>query len=98
MAVADTARRYLAVVQAAEGYPAPGEPLEAAPPDGPAPPILHSVVLADDYEELQRTAKGLRHALAGMVDLYRHPDTGGTDTGAKAFIAAKAALGEGGEP
>lgn len=45
-----SARRYLAVIQAAEGYPAPGEPLEAAPPDGPAQPIIHQVVLADEYE------------------------------------------------
>lgn len=47
------ARRYLTVVQAAEGYPAPSEPLEPAPPAGPAAPVLHTVVLEADYEALE---------------------------------------------
>lgn len=49
-----TARRYLAVVQDPRGYPAPGGELEPAPPEGPAPPVMHSVVLADDFERVER--------------------------------------------
>ncbi len=97
------ARRYLAIVQAPEGYPAAGSPLEAEPPNGPAPPIVHEVVLSRDYEAIRAEADALRAALAGMVDLYRHPDTGrlivesGHSPTDDALLAAMAALGEGDE-
>lgn len=58
------ARRYLAVVQAAEGYPGPDDPREAAPPDGPAPPVLHTVVLEADYEALEAENAELRVRLS----------------------------------
>jgi hypothetical protein len=84
-------RRYVAVVQAAEGYPAPGAPLESAPPDGPAPPVLHSVVLADEYEALAAEAERLRAALTrieagGSTFLY--------DGAGCAHIAADALTGD----
>lgn len=60
------ARRYLAIVQDARGYPAPGDPLEPAPPDGPAQPVIHTVVLADEYERIEREAERLR-AIVGKV-------------------------------
>lgn len=43
-----SARRYIAVVQAAEGYPPPGAPLEKAPPEGPAPPEIIDEVPATE--------------------------------------------------
>ncbi len=55
-----TARRYLTIVQDARGYPAPGEPPSEGPPNGPAPPVLHAVVLADDYEALEAENARLR--------------------------------------
>lgn len=94
----DSARRYLAIVQAREGYPA--LPTSS---DQPAPPMVHRVVLADDYEAVRVEGLVLRRALRGMVDLYRHPDTGqpvveaGASPADDAIIAALAALGEGGE-
>lgn len=94
MGATDPARRYLTIVQARGGYRAAGEPSEPAPIDGPAHPIIHEVVLSRDYEALRSEAEDLRRALRGMVDLYRHPDTGGTDVNADALVAAKAALGE----
>lgn len=47
------ARRYLAVIQDPKGYPPRGALLEPAPPEGPAPPVIHEVVLATDYERLR---------------------------------------------
>lgn len=44
------ARRYLTIIQDARGYPAPGGPLDKAPPEGPEQPQIVSVVRADDYE------------------------------------------------
>lgn len=46
-----SARRYLALIQASGGYPAPGAPLEPAEAI-PAPVLLH-VVRAEDYERLE---------------------------------------------
>lgn len=43
-----TARRFLALVQEAGGYPAPLADLDPAPPEGPAQPALHSVVKVSD--------------------------------------------------
>lgn len=53
-----TARRYIVVVQAPGGYPAPNTPLEEAPT--PREPTIHSAVLADDYECLEVEVKQLR--------------------------------------
>jgi len=41
------------IVQDPCGYPAPGDPLEPAPPDGPPQPAVHTAVLAVDYEALE---------------------------------------------
>jgi hypothetical protein len=47
-----SARRYIAVVQDPRGYPPPGE-LDPAPPEGPDQPVIHSVVLAEEYDRLR---------------------------------------------
>jgi hypothetical protein len=55
-------RRYLVVIQDERGYPPPGEQDEA-PPDGPAPPMMHTAVLAADYDALHaalEAERGLR--------------------------------------
>jgi hypothetical protein len=65
-----SARRYIAVVQAAEGYPARGAALEQAPPDGPAPPVIHSVVLEDDFAALESQVDGLVEALREVGNAY----------------------------
>ena len=65
----DRARRYLVIVQAAQGYPERGEPLEAAPPDGPAQPVVHTAVLEADYEAAIADAT-LRAALVGVSNAY----------------------------
>ena len=49
-------RRYVAVLQDPRGYPAPGQPPEDAPPDGPFPLTVVSVVKADDHEREQQRA------------------------------------------
>lgn len=46
-------RRYLTIVQDARGYPGPNARRDLAPPDGPAEPVVHSVVLGDDFEDLE---------------------------------------------
>lgn len=84
-----TARRYIAVVQAPEGYPAPNAPLEDAP--SVPTPILHSVVHADDYEALHAENVRLREALTFIastdpVDAALDPD--------RAVRVARAALNE----
>lgn len=43
------ARRYLVVIQDARGYPAGDQPIVEDPP---SPPVLHHVVLAEDYDRL----------------------------------------------
>lgn len=57
-------RRYIAVLQPAEGMPAPGEPAGKEPPI--APTVL-SVVRAEDYEALEREVGRLSGR--GMVDV-----------------------------
>lgn len=64
------ARRYLAVVQDPRGYPAPGEPLEAAPPEGPAQPVIHTVVLADEYDDLAAKVARLQVELDEAEERY----------------------------
>lgn len=46
-------RRYIAVIQDERGYPGPGAHLDPAPPDGPKPPQVVTVVKADDYVRLR---------------------------------------------
>jgi hypothetical protein len=56
------ARRYLVVIQDERGYPPPGEQ-DKPPPDGPAPPMMHTAVLATDYDALHaalEVERGLR--------------------------------------
>ncbi len=65
-------RRYLTIIQDPAGYPAPGEPLEPAPPDGPAPPVMHSVVLADDYEALLAALERLRDERNALRPIVEH--------------------------
>jgi len=55
-----SARRFLAVIQDERGYPATGMDLDPAPPDGPKPPMVLSVVKADDYEALESENRWLR--------------------------------------
>lgn len=79
-------RYFVALVQAAEGYPAPGDPLEPAPPDGPFAPTLHSVVLAEDFERLQRAVDTAHSALRGSEYVG--------DPSGRAWRTAVEALGE----
>lgn len=44
-------RRYVMVIQDARGYVEAGT-LEPGPPDGPTPPVVHSVVLTAAHEAL----------------------------------------------
>lgn len=76
-----SARRYLAVVQDPRGYPAPGEPLEAAPPGGPAQPVIHTVVRADDYEALEAENARLRDQPADGEYVRGRRDLGPRDLG-----------------
>jgi hypothetical protein len=64
--MSDTARRYITLIQAEGGYPPPGEP-PPAPPEGPIPPTLHTVVLASDYEDLLAE----RDALVAAIGAHR---------------------------
>jgi hypothetical protein len=62
-------RRYLVVIQDERGYPPPGEQDEA-PPDGPAPPMMHTAVLATDYDALHaalEAERGLREKAEGEL-------------------------------
>lgn len=56
-------RRYLTIVQDARGYPGPNARRDLAPPDGPAEPVIHRVVLADDFEDLVRRFVAVVQAL-----------------------------------
>lgn len=56
-------RRYLTIVQDARGYPGPNTRRDLAPPDGPAEPVVHTVVLADDFEGLVRRYVAVVQAL-----------------------------------
>jgi len=49
--VREPARRYIVLIQAPGGYPAPTEPRGPAPE--PPHPTLHTGVLATDYESLE---------------------------------------------
>jgi hypothetical protein len=62
-------RRYLAVIQAPEGYPGPNDPLEPAPPDGPALPVLHTVVREEAFETLEAEVARLRPVVAQIASL-----------------------------
>lgn len=53
------ARRYLTIIQDPSGYPVTREPLE---PEGPFPPQIHTVVMAVDYELLEKERDEMRHA------------------------------------
>jgi hypothetical protein len=64
-------RRFVAVVQDWRGYPAPGEPLELAPPKGPEQPMLYTVVKADEHDaEVGR----LRDAIRAIGSAWRGGD------------------------
>lgn len=69
-----SARRYLVVVQDPRGYPghrerelepAPPE-LEPAPPEGPKQPVIHTAVLADDFEAMEARALAAEKRLADL--------------------------------
>lgn len=70
----DQARRYVAVIQDARGYPAPGAPLEPGPPEGVGPPVIHSVVLADDHERVERERDKLADIIARASRLCEQGD------------------------
>jgi hypothetical protein len=81
-----TARRYVTVIQAPEGYPPPGD-LEPKPSLGPPHPVIHTVVLAEDYEAEVERLKAVDEGIAAdrdearalvrrFVDLYRDKDGG----------------------
>jgi hypothetical protein len=63
-----SARRYIAVVQAPGGYPGPDDPLEAAPPEGPAPPMLHTVVMEAEYEAIEKDRDRLRALIVAACE------------------------------
>lgn len=67
-----SARRYIVVVQAAEGYPA-RHPSDEEPPCPPHP-VIHTAVLADDYEAVEKERDRYRRAL-------RHIATYGSNEG-----------------
>ncbi len=46
-------REYIIVIQDPRGYPGSRGQLDPAPPDGPEPAMLRSVVLVDDYDCLK---------------------------------------------
>lgn len=56
-----SARRYITIIQDEHGYPPLGE-LDPAPPDGPKPPVVHTVVLADEYDRLSEVSDALATA------------------------------------
>lgn len=87
-----TARRYLAVVQAPEGYPASGDRLEAGPSEGPAPPTVHTVVLADDYEALEAEVGRLRPVVEHIAGLVVQDAEGYSKVHLKVIATARAAL------
>jgi hypothetical protein len=60
-------RRYLAVIQAPEGYPGPNDPLDAAP--GPALPVLHTVVREEAFEALEAQVARLRPVVEQIAEL-----------------------------
>lgn len=64
----DDIRRYLVVVQAEQGYPAPGAPLEPAPPDGPAPPCIHQAVLVKDFERVVAEREEFREQIDWTIE------------------------------
>jgi hypothetical protein len=72
-------RRYLAIVQDERGYPAPGDDPDDGPPDGPKPPMLHSVVLADEFDVLRTQADRYR---AALEEIRTHALASGTWVGA----------------
>lgn len=54
-----SARRYVTIIQAPEGYAPPGAPLEDAP--SVPQPQLHSVVLASDYDVLRQAVERIAY-------------------------------------
>ena len=68
-----SARRYLAIVQDARGYPPPGE-LDPAPPEGPGQPMVYSVVKADDFERVQAERDEAIRLLANATDPENEAD------------------------
>lgn len=65
-------RRYLAIVQDPRGYPPRDAELDPAPPEGPAPPVIHSVVLEVDYDAMEilfaQRAQALEDLLEEITD------------------------------
>lgn len=84
-------RRYLTIVQDARGYPPSYAPLEEGPPTGPAPPTVHQVVLADDYEALERAARAVVLIGHGAFDDLDTSGWGDLDP-LRAALASLAAL------
>jgi hypothetical protein len=87
------ARRYLTIIQAAEGYPPPGAPREAAPPDGPAEPVVHTVVMADAYEALEAENARLRPIVAHVAGLTTQDADGYSKVHRALIDDARAAVG-----
>lgn len=63
------ARRYVVVIQAPGGYPARGEPMEAAP--SAPPPAMHSAVLEADHEQLEAEAAALEAKVERLTTQLR---------------------------
>lgn len=62
----ESARRYATIVQAPGGYPPRGAPPEPAP--DPPNIVLHTVVLADDYEALEAERDELLREVAQLKE------------------------------
>ncbi len=56
-------REYIIVIQDSRGYPGNRGQLDPAPPDGPEPAMLRSVVLVDDYDHLKERYENLRRLI-----------------------------------
>jgi hypothetical protein len=78
-------RRYIAIVQAADGYAAPGDPLDEAPP---VEARMLSTVRADDYDRLA--------SLVAVLWLYtdRHTESQLTTEEKELFYNTVKAYGE----
>lgn len=57
-------RRYLAVIQDPRGY---ADELEPAPPEGPIPVVVHTVVLLDDYKQVKAERDRLQATLDALT-------------------------------
>jgi hypothetical protein len=65
----ERARTYVTIVQAPEGYPADSELRKLE--ETPAPPVVHAVVLRDDYEKVEAENVEMRKALNDIAIVRR---------------------------